>query len=183
MISMLPLLNAGTDGIGTCQKRILGNVLRGVTALPRQCGSSRLPGSNSPPSSRAPGRNRPLCRRQPKIPHRPPTEKLRSARVGSSRRSQLTMRITDSVRLEAPYFGFPLRTPEIVERVGRRLGIAELRAEISLHLRHAQHGLGRNVAVIGNDRGDDVDRAGALLDRLPRLAIGLHAAIDIFGPR
>ena len=90
---MLPLLNAGTDGIGTCQKRILGNVLRGVTALPRQCGSSRLPGSNSPPSSRAPGRNRPLCRRQPKIPHRPPTEKLRSARVGSSRRSQLTMRI------------------------------------------------------------------------------------------
>src|SRR5882724_11796901 len=98
MISMLPLLNAGTDGIGTCQKRILGNVLRGVTALPRQCGSSRLPGSNSPPSSRAPGRNRPLCRRHSKIIHRPPAEKLHNTRVGSSCRSQLTMRITDAVR-------------------------------------------------------------------------------------
>ena len=41
----------------------------------------------------------------------------------------------------------------------------------------------RDIAVIGQQRGDDVDRAGALLDRLPRLAIGLHAAKDIFGAR
>src|SRR6267378_3550695 len=69
-------------GIGTCQKRILGSVLRDVTVLTRQCGSSRIPRSNSQPGSRAPGRNRPLCRRPLKITHRPPAEKLHKTRVG-----------------------------------------------------------------------------------------------------
>ena len=76
--------------------------------------------------------------------------------------------------LEASHFGFGLGAPEIVERACRLLGGAELAAQISANLRHAQHGFGRDVAVIGQERCDDVDRTGALFDRLARFAIGFQ---------
>ena len=85
--------------------------------------------------------------------------------------------------LEASHFGFGLRTPEIVERACRLFGGAELAAHITANLRHAQHGFGRDIALIGQQRCDDVDRTGALFDRLPRLAIRFHAAEDVFRPR
>src|SRR6266567_2351844 len=80
--SMLFSSTVRAAGMGACQKRILGSVLQGSTALPRQCGSSRPPGSNSQPGSRAPGRNRPLCRRPPKIPHLPRSHSFIQTRVG-----------------------------------------------------------------------------------------------------
>src|SRR6185312_8804494 len=85
--------------------------------------------------------------------------------------------------LETPHFGFGLRAPEIVERILGLLRRAELAAEISPDLRHAQHRFRGDIAVVGQERGDDVDGAGALLDRSPGLSVGFHAAIDIFGPR
>ena len=45
------------------------------------------------------------------------------------------------------------------------------------------NGLGRDVALVGQHRGDDVDRAGALLERAPRVAIRLHAGEDVVGAR
>ena len=50
--------------------------------------------------------------------------------------------------LEAPDLGFSLRTPEIVKGTLGLFGRAELRAEISSDLGHAQHRLGGDVAVI-----------------------------------
>ena len=47
---------------------------------------------------------------------------------------------------ETSHFRFGLRAPEIVERACRLLGRAELPAQISPDLRHAEHGFGRDVA-------------------------------------
>ena len=65
----------------------------------------------------------------------------------------------------------------------RLFGRAELPAKISPDLRHAQHGFRRDIAFIGHQRRDNVDRTGALLDRLPRLAVRLQAAENVFGTR
>src|SRR3569833_2223927 len=70
---------------------------------------------------------------------------------------------------ETPHFGFGLRAPEIVERAGGLLGSAELAAEVAPHLRHAEHGLRRDKALVRHARCDDIDRTCTLLDRLPRL--------------
>ena len=53
------------------------------------------------------------------------------------------------------YFGFGLGAPEIVEGTRGLFGGAELAAEVSPDLRHAQHGFGRDVAVIRHQRCDD----------------------------
>jgi len=87
------------------------------------------------------------------------------------------------VLLKTPHFGFRLGASEIVERACRLLGSAELPAQISANLRHAKDGFGGDVAVIGHERGDDVDRARALFDRLAGFAIGFQAAKYIFGAR
>ena len=42
-----------------------------------------------------------------------------------------------------------------------------------------QHGLRGDVAIIWQKRGNDIDRAGTLLERDLRLAVGLHAAKDV----
>src|SRR3954452_6700 len=86
-------------------------------------------------------------------------------------------------RSETPHLGFRLRSPQIIHGRVRLLRGAELDAEIAADLGHAERGFCGNVALIGYDRGHHVDRTGTLLDRLPALAIGLHAAIDILGTR
>ena len=71
---------------------------------------------------------------------------------------------------KTPHLSFGLGPPEIVERVARLLGGAELAAEIPAHLGHAEHRLGRDIPLVRHERGHDVDRTRALLDRLPRLS-------------
>ena len=51
---------------------------------------------------------------------------------------------------ETSHFSFGLRTPEIVERACSLFGSAELSAQISPHLRHAQNRFGGDVAIIGH---------------------------------
>src|SRR5882724_1689746 len=78
--------------------------------------------------------------------------------------------------LETSHFRFRLGASQVVERGVGLLRRAELSAKISLYLRHAQHGFGRDVPVIGQQGSDNIDRAGALLDRLPCFAVRLDAA-------
>src|SRR5262249_1863938 len=63
--------------------------------------------------------------------------------------------------LETTHLRLRLRAPQIVH--GDLCGFrrAELAAEHPRHLRHAQHGLCGDVALIGQDRCDHVDRARA----------------------
>src|ERR1700687_946802 len=77
---------------------------------------------------------------------------------------------------ETSPFRFRLGSPRVVEPSVGLLRRAELPAEISLYLRHAQHGFGRDVPVIGQQGSDNINRAGALLDRLPCFAVRLDAA-------
>ncbi len=56
-------------------------------------------------------------------------------------------------------------------------------AHISPDLRHAEHRFGGDIALIGHERSDNIDRTGALLDRLPRLAIRLQATEYVFNAR
>src|SRR3954454_13861652 len=84
---------------------------------------------------------------------------------------------------DAPHLGFRLRSPQIIHGRVRLLRGAELDAEIAADLGHAERGFSGDVALIEYDRGHPDDRAGTLLDRLPALAIGLHAAIDVFRTR
>src|SRR4051812_42731055 len=84
---------------------------------------------------------------------------------------------------ETPHFGFRLSASQIVQRAIGLFGRAKLTAEISPYLGHAQHRFGRNVPVVGQQRGKDVDRAGTLIDGLPGFAVGFHAAEHIFHPR
>src|SRR6267142_3688944 len=84
---------------------------------------------------------------------------------------------------ETSHFRFRLGSSQVVERGVGLLRRAELSAKISLYLRHAQHGFGRNVPVIGQQGSDNIDRTGALLDRLPCFAIRLDAAKHILRSR
>src|SRR5262249_37114341 len=72
---------------------------------------------------------------------------------------------------------------EVVGGWARLLRGLEHSAKSARHLRQAQIGFGRNIAVIRQNRRDHVDRAGALLQRPPRFAIGLHAGENIVGAR
>src|SRR5262245_24081977 len=86
-------------------------------------------------------------------------------------------------RSEATDLGLCLRAPEIIDRGSRLLGRPEHDAELTGPLRNAQEGFCRNVALVRQDQRDDIDRAGALLQRVPRVPVGLHTGEDIVGAR
>ena len=54
-------------------------------------------------------------------------------------------------------------------------------AALALRLPHAEEGARLLVAVVGKNGGHHVDRAGAGGERLARLAVRLHAAVDVIG--
>jgi hypothetical protein len=83
--------------------------------------------------------------------------------------------------MEGRWFRNLIATSQIIDRARRLLGSAELSAEVSTYLRHAQDRFGCDVAFVGQQRRYDVDRAGALIDRLPCLAIRLQATEHILG--
>lgn len=84
---------------------------------------------------------------------------------------------------ETSHFRFCLSTSKFIERACRLFGRAELSAKVSPDLRHAQDGFGCDVAIVGQQRRDHVDGAGALIDRLSRFAIRLEATEHIFRSR
>ena len=91
-------------------------------------------------------------------------------------RSESPYRAKASSPSEAPDFGLRLSLAQLAHDLVR-LRHAELLAEITPGaLAHLQHRLSRFVAVVRKDRGDDVDRARASLQRLPRPAVHVHAA-------
>src|ERR1700732_4698363 len=100
----------------------------------------------------------PTCRMARKASvSRPKTPKATcSRRSGRSRtrafdaaRYFLNRQVPLRASLETSHFGFGLSSPQLVERTCRLFGRSELPAEVSAHLRHAQDGFGRDVAVIG----------------------------------
>ena len=118
--------------------------------------------------------------RGPRIPERMEGRGLRHLTrhaVGSPRKASARC------RSETPHFGFRLGAPQIVQRAIGLFGRAKLAAKIAPHLGHAQHGFGGDVAIIRQQRREDIDRAGALIDRLPGFAVGFHAAEHILHPR
>src|SRR6516225_8370414 len=84
-------------------------------------------------------------------------------------------------KLEAANPGFGLRAPQIIGRRSRLLGRLKHGAEPPRHLREAQERFRRDIAVVGKDGCNYVDRAGALLQCPPRLAVRLHAGENVVG--
>src|SRR6202000_2820712 len=75
------------------------------------------------------------------------------------------------VRSEAANFRFRLCPPKLLQRQPGRFGRSKFRADRSGDLGHRENGFRGHVAIIWNDRGNHVDRAGAFLQKLLRLAV------------
>src|ERR1700740_1200879 len=84
---------------------------------------------------------------------------------------------------EAAYLCFRLSAAEFLKRGSRNFGCTKLGTEVPWHLGHAQHRLRGDVAIIWQKRGNHIDRAGTLLERNLRLAVGFHAAKDVVHAR
>src|SRR5919106_6025243 len=74
--------------------------------------------------------------------------------------------------LEAAELGLDLGAAQTLDRVLGHRGVAEQGHLLAAapHLAHPQHGFPRDVLVVGDDRGNHVDAAGAALERLRILA-------------
>src|SRR5438067_516037 len=85
-------------------------------------------------------------------------------------------------RSEAADVGFGLGAVELVGRLLRRLALAEESAVLALNLGEAHESLSSFIAVIRQDRRDDVDRARTFIEGYACVAIHLHAGENIVGP-
>ena len=84
---------------------------------------------------------------------------------------------------KAAHLRFGLRAPQVGEGVLRDGGAAENPADLAGRLAHRRDRLAGHIGVVGKERGDHVDRAGALLQRLARVSVRLHAGEDVVGAR
>ena len=87
------------------------------------------------------------------------------------------------IKLEAADPGLGLRTPQIIDGGSGLLGRLKHGAKPTRHLRQTEDGFGRYITVVGKNGCDNIDRAGALLQSVPRLPTRLHAREDIVGTR
>ena len=84
---------------------------------------------------------------------------------------------------EAPHLCFGLCLPQIFYRFFSRFRRAKHGTKAALDLRKAQHRLGRYILIVRQQRGDYVNRTGALAKRELRIAVGLHASKNVVGAR
>src|SRR5688500_10657181 len=82
---------------------------------------------------------------------------------------------------EALHLGLDLRAAEIGHDVAEHARAADQLRALPGRLAEAQHRLGLDVTLVGDDVGDHVDRAGASLEALLRVAVRRHAAEDVVG--
>src|SRR6185503_4801219 len=105
-----------------------------------------------------------------------------TARSGANGRSKRRRCSAPVRRSEATHLGFGLGALEIVGGRSCLLGRAEHGAKPPGDLGEAQDRFRGDIAIVRQDRSDDVDGAGALIQGLPCLAIGLHAGKDVVSP-
>src|SRR4051794_35036451 len=85
--------------------------------------------------------------------------------------------------LETADPGLGLRTPQIIDCGSGLLGRLKHGAKPTRHLRQTEDRFRRYITVVGKNGCDNIDRAGALLQSVPRLSTRLHAREDIVGTR